>query len=288
MVGWAKEAPAAQIAVVLSGDHTPYQNMARDLTEHLSPLGHSLQTWQLDEFQQGGLTADADLVVAIGTTAASWLFRHLPQKTPMVYCLVTDPPFRIESRQVYGVVTEVPVRDQFKIIDEALPDARKIGMLYREDAPDAKTRLQTLESQLPDGWALHAVAVDPGGSFAESLNQLFAGGIDMIWTEPDSQIYNWVSVRSLLLEALRQRTPVYGFSANFVRSGALMGAFIDLDKYTMQVIDLCKRVLRREVTSEDRRIRPIYRTAINPLVARKLAIQLPDEFLRQADTLSGS
>jgi len=59
--------------------------------------------------------------------------------------------------------------------------------------------------------------------------------VDFLIAVPDAELYNSATVQPLLLASLEQRLPIVGFSAAFVRAGALIGIypnFRDLGRQT--------------------------------------------------------
>jgi len=48
---------------------------------------------------------------------------------------------------------------------------------------------------------------------------------DSVLMVPDVQVFNAASVKRLLLWGVRQKTPVWGFSENVIKAGALAGQY---------------------------------------------------------------
>jgi putative tryptophan/tyrosine transport system substrate-binding protein len=224
-------ASAGQVAIVLSSQAGPYMQTEGELKVRLVKLGHTTRTTTVEELAKGPAPAAraGEAFVAVGTRAACWLRANLPPAAALAYCMVSDPQANglEEGRITPGVSTDVPLAAQFRLICEALPQAATAGLLYRSDSDKSTRMLAAARAALPKGWKLQAVAVDKHDSVAKAIEDLLGKGVDVVWTAPDSAVCDAATVGSLFLAAIRNNTPVFGFSPAFVRAGALIGVGID-------------------------------------------------------------
>jgi len=277
-------APAAEVLAMLSEDKAPYHLAEEGLGKALAAAGHHLSGRLLvgpsDSIEAGRYAA----VVAIGSKAASFLHDHRPAGVPVLFCMVSDPlgaGLTAEPR-LGGVVADVPLGDQLALIAEALPQARTMGMLYRGDLARSRTQLEQLQALLPSSWRLEAVDIEALASVAEAIDSLFTRPIDLVWTAPDSTIFTEATVRTLLLNALRKRVPVFGFSPSFVRAGALFGIGINPLTQGAQSATMLLARLAGERAATDQLIPPDYEIEVNLVVAHKLALDLPAALVGRA------
>jgi len=292
----ARGARAADITIVLSGQASPYVKAEAELRARLVKLGHTTRTIEIGELVKKpdpGRGSGAAFV-AVGTPAAAWLKANLPAQTPLVYCMTSDTeaPAPATGRMMAGVSTNVPLSVQFGLIAEALPRAATIGVLYRSDNEKSARMLADATASLPKGWKIHAVAVDKHESVAKAIDALLAGGADVVWTAPDSSVYDVATVRSLLLAAIRSRTPVFGFSPAFVRAGALLGVGIEPARQGRQaaaIVDLLVKAAAAASSGATTQPRPEqlcpdpeFQLAVNLIVARELSITLPKSLVSRA------
>jgi putative tryptophan/tyrosine transport system substrate-binding protein len=280
-------ASANDVIVVLSQNAVPYAQAEGGLKDQLST--HKINTRTL--LLQDAARNPADLyaasaVVAVGTPAAVWLHNNLPAPTPLLYCMVADPTAAglTTGRTSCGITTDVPLSQQFALIAEALPNARTVGILYRANAPDATRQIQRILDALPRGWQLASVPIDQSSSIADAIDDLTKRHVDVVWTAPDSTIYDTASVRALLLATLRTNTPVFGFSPAFVRAGALVGIGVDPQAQGQQVAGLTLQVLQTPDSKTIQQINPAgkFQIAVNLIVADKLGLQLPQDLVHRA------
>ncbi|MCP4592750.1 MAG: hypothetical protein GY842_18600 [bacterium] len=302
----ARGALAEEITIALSSKAAPYVEAANELKNQLVGAGHTIRTVEIGKAtKKSDLKGDSDaMFVAVGTPATTWLKANLPAQSPLVYCMTTDIEKVAKTgaptakRKIAGVSTKVPLKVQFGLIAEALPRATTIGVLYRSDKSKSVSLLADVKANLREGWKLHAVAVDKHKSVAKAIDALLAGDVDVVWTAPDSSVYNVATVRSLLLTAIRSRTPVFGFSRGFVRAGALLGVGIKPAHQGRQAAALVELLLKSagatspSATSQPRSKQlypdPEFQLAVNLIVARKLSLTLPKSLISRAVHVFGS
>lgn len=301
MAAGADGARAAEVTVVVSSKASPYAKAEKELRARLAKLGHNARTVELAELAKSkpARPGDSDVYVAVGTPATAWLKTHLPGRAPLVYCMTSEAeaPVQDNGRKLAGVSTRVPLHSQFGLIAEALPKATKMGVLYHSDNKNSVSILEGVKVGLPKSWQLHAVAVDKHESPAKAIAALLSQGVDVVWTAPDSSVYGVATVRSLLLAAIRSRTPVFGFSPAFVRAGALLGVGIDPTRQGRQAAGLVDPLLKaaKETSAATTRPKPEsltaepeFEIAVNLVVARALSITLPKGLVDRAAHVIGA
>lgn len=286
----AEEPEAREIIVVLSSQAKPYKDAQAALAEQLGKQGLKCVGVQLSDFDGDRLkellAQKPAAFVGIGSDAAQALHVKVPAEIPVVYCLVTDPQGLglDKGRVTQGITLDVPLKSQFGLIGQALPQARTLGMLYKSKTERGGRLLKAVREALPEGWQLEAVDLDAQESVAKALETLFKRKVDVVWTAPDSAVFDASTVRALLLGALREKVPVFGFSKPFVRSGALLGVGIEPQAQGEQAAQLLTQVLRARVKPDARLVEaPAFEVALNQVVAEQLSIKFSEELTRRAD-----
>jgi len=183
---------------------------------------------------------------------------------------------------ISGYSSVVPLKSQFKVIADALPKVRTVGMLYNSKTKKGQEFLKTVKANLPKGWRLEAVAIDKYKSVAEAINNLFERDIHIVWTAPDSTIYNRATVRSLLLTSIRRKVPVFGFSLSFVKAGSLLGTTIDPETQGKQTAQMIHRSLQAKNQKIEMHEEVKYEVALNLIVAEQLDITLPKTMITKS------
>lgn len=289
LVGTLISPRAAEIVSVASSDAVPYRAAHEALVRRLTQAGHQVRLVGMEQLLANGLTAlgSPACVVAIGSPAAIWLHGQKPA-VPLTYCLVGNPERAglLTPPAANGVTTDIPVTEQVTLLRETLPGVRTIGVLYRESDAESRQQTASLRAHLPEDVVLEVVAIDQHATPAAAIDTLLTRHIDLVWTFPDSTIWNEATVRSLLLTALRRKIPVFGFSTAFVRAGALVGVGLDPAKQGTQAGALVIDVLAGKA-APGQVVVPSYEICLNLVVAKKLSLTLPRPLLERATQVFG-
>lgn len=293
VLGTAQGSLASEVVLVLSSEAGPFQQAGQAAVDRLQREGYKTTSRVLEDDrerdEQWLRNAQADAYLAIGSKAARLVQHTLPPEAKITYCMVTDPEsLGLIERGAVGVSADVPIESQFELIAEALPRARKIGMLYRSDRPRSQRIRDRTQEALPGhGWRLEAVAINEHASTAEAIDALLSRQIDIVWTAPDSSVFDSATVRSLLLGSVRRRVPVFGFSASFVRAGALLGVSITPQRQGERAGDLTAELIKRRQSEVDfgRVTTPNFNVSVNLIVAEAINIDLPRSLVDRAQTV---
>jgi putative ABC transport system substrate-binding protein len=284
----AMSAHAAEIVIVRSSDAEPYVQAGAAIQARLVQEHQSVRNLLAKDLSGQGLGAgigQADAVVAVGTPAARWLQKQLPANVKLVYCMVSNAPDAglLEGRASTGVTTDIPIEDQIKLIAEALPKARSVGILYRGDAIESKAVLELLRNSMPNNWNVQAVGVNDFPSIADAIGALIEKRVDVIWTAPDPKIFDTAAVRTLLLAAMRAKIPVWGFSPAFVRAGALLGVGVEPAAQGQQAAELVMQAVSGHSSALERVVAPErFQIAVNLIVAKQLELEVPESLTQRA------
>lgn len=278
--------------LVLSADAEPYR---RAEAAFRRSWDGGADTAMLSELRGRGAAAIASsghaIFVAVGTEAAAWLRAALPEGASMVYCMVADPDGAglTGPPRIHGVSTAVSLDAQLSLLSETLPRARTIGALYRSDRDHSRRQIEALSDALPPGWRVEAVAIDAHASVSAAIDEMLSRGVDVVWTAPDSAVYDVNTIRGLLLASLRRNVPVFGFSAAFVRAGALVGIGVDSATQGKQAAEIAGRLRgspahRQQTPASESPIylEPEFEVAVNLVVAERLSVSIPRRVVDRA------
>lgn len=286
----------ADLVIVKSSGAAPYKVAAKSLADALERNGNTSRVVLLKELSSkdlDGATEKRSAFFAVGTKAAVFLKDRLPEGVTLTYCMVVAPTARgLTGRSnTLGVSTEVPLVAQFQLMEEALPDVRRVGVLYRSKDGSSAKRLKRARLSLPAEWQIEAIDVDGHASFAQALDELFRRRPDLIWTTGDRSVYASATIRALLLAAIRRKTPVFGFSAPAVRAGALLGVAVDPKSQGRRAGALFQSFSGGAAgpwgSGPDGAERTAHQSsdvhiAVNRVVAEQLGVTLPDGLVQKA------
>lgn len=279
ILAWSALSGAAEVAVVISADTTPYREVAQAVR---SRLGNAASISILPAQTLNGPKRQAyDYLVAVGSQAAQAalaseldaqiLLTLLPRND--VDRLIADRRRGNDHRSISAIYLDQPFGRQMDLIRLALPEAARIGVLLGPDSGNQRAALQSaaLERRLH----LNAQKVEREGDLAFALNRLLPE-VDVLLALPDPVIFNPGSIQLILLGAYRQKRPLVGFSPSYVRAGAILSLHSTPEHIGHQAAEMLLTAFSRGRLPASQYPHR-FAIASNPHVARSLGIDLQDE-----------
>jgi ABC-type uncharacterized transport system substrate-binding protein len=273
-------AVAARVAVVLSDDSVPYQEVYRAVLAHLEGSPHELRRTYAQDLTTNALDG-AQLAVTVGVRAAESV-ANLPVRTPVLAVLVprswygkTGRPRLSDGgrRSVSAIFLDQPFERKAHLISLALPEARRVGVLL---SAEQETLVGELESALQRQQLGLVLGILPSeGRLMNTLENVLSES-DVLLAETDPRVFNRNTAQSLFLTSYRYRTPVLGYSHSLTRAGALLSLHSSPAQIGRQAAESAMAVLQGGRFPQPSH--PVYfSVSINEQVARSLGYTLPPE-----------
>lgn len=280
--GAAEQALASRVAVVLSDDSAPYEEIYQAIRAHLAGSPH-----EAGRLNASGLTTaslgEARLAVAVGVRAADAL-TALSVRPPVLAVLVPRAWYLKTGRArlsegdrhaVSAIYLDQPFERQARLIRLALPEVRRVGVLLGPDQ-------EWLAGEL--GEALQAQQLRPvhqtlpaGERLIRPLEKVLAGA-DLLLAVPDPLVFNRNTAQSLFLTSYRYRVPVLGYSQSLTRAGALLSLHSSPAQIGREAAEWVSSALQGPAVRLPPPAHPAYASvSVNEQVARSLGIALPSE-----------
>ena len=276
------QAVAARVAVVLSDDAAPYQEVYQVIRAYLDDTPH-----EASRVYAEGLTAaslnDARLAVAVGVGAADAL-AALPERPPVLAILVPRAWYlktgraRLSAgsrRNQSAIYLDQPFERQALLIRLALPDVRRVGVLLSTEQSglvselDAALRAQRL--------SLVYATLTEGERLITPLETVLSEA-DLLLALPDPLVFNRNTAQSLFLTSYRYRDPVLGYSRSLTRAGALLSLHSSPAQIGRQAAEWVANAIQGSAVRLPPPAYPSYfSVSINDQVARSLGFTLPSE-----------
>jgi putative ABC transport system substrate-binding protein len=276
------QAVAARVAVVLSDDSAPYQEIHQAMRVYLEDRGH-----EVGQVYAGSLTAaslgEPRLTVAVGVRAAESL-ASLPVRSPILAVLVPRAWYiktgraRLNDggrRSASAIYIDQPFERQAKLIRLAFPAARRVGVVLSADQSELLGEL---------GDALRAKQLGLVHSLLDKDERLITplesvlSEADLLLAVPDPQVFNRHTAQSLFLTSYRYRVPVLGYSRSLTRAGALLSLHSSPAQIGRQAAEWVNSALREPGTRLPSPAYPAYfGVSVNEQVARSINVPLPPE-----------
>lgn len=230
----------------------------------------------------------ADVMVGIATPSAQAL-ANSSQDIPIVLGAVTDPEGSglVKSNEapggnITGVSDLTPIKEQFSLIKEILPEAQTIGILYSSSEDNSIVQAdQAIEIAEEMGLDTQVMTVSSTNDVAQVASTL-AAQVDAIWVPTDNTIAS--AMNTLVSAADSNLIPVFPAVDTMVEEGGL--ATVGLDQYELGRLtgEMVVAILNGDADPSTTPIRYLDQgdIIINEEKAEQLGLTIPTQVLEKA------
>ena len=217
------------------------------------------------------------LYVALGAEACSLLGRT-PAPAPVLCALLPRASFERVLREsgrragasLSALYLNQPLGRQLDLMRMALPQARRVGVLWGADAQASEAMLEAAAQAR--GLKVVGVPVKPDEPVFNGLKKILDES-DLLLALADPQIYNSSSIQNILLASFRAQVPMLAFSPAYVRAGALMAVYSTPAQIGQQAGSIARGVLQGQPLGVPQY--PLqFEVSVNEHVARSLGLKL--------------
>lgn len=280
-------AAQATDVVIVSSERSPaYAQAAQALVSELERRGGARDEILLLTATEFAGVADLrpKLFVALGAQAAQALAQEaLP--APVLCALLPRSSFervlrassRKASSQFSALYLDQPLSRQLGLIGLALPEARRIGVLWGPESQAQAPALTTLAQAR--GLRLLAASVEQDQQLFPALKAVLEDA-DVLLALADPEVFNSNSIQNILLTSFRARVPLVAFSPAYVQAGALLALHVTPEQVGQQVATLVAAVLQGKALPATPLYSRDFSVAVNGHVARSLGLTLDAAVLR--------
>nr|WP_315496211.1 ABC transporter substrate binding protein [uncultured Rhodoferax sp.] len=293
LVGWALWGAGLALAaevLVLSSERSPsYTDASQAAVSELVRLGvrrTDIALLYVPELTPGelGATQGAKVWITLGSDA---LARALARegRPPVVSALIPRLGFERLLREspgktaapVVAVYLDQPFGRQLDLMHHALPDVKRVGVLWGQESLLQQANLQA---------AAQARGVELVAGVVPTSTSLFTGlktvldGADVLLAVADPQVYNGATISNILLATYRARVPMVAFSPAYVKAGAMLAVYSTPRQIGVQAGALARTVLQGGAVPASQY--PLeFSVAVNEHVARSLGMVLDEATLNE-------
>ena len=285
-VGWVS---AAEV-LVLSSERSPsYTDASQAAVSELVRLGvrrTDIALLYVPELTPGelGATQGAKVWITLGSDA---LARALARegRPPVVSALIPRLGFERLLREspgktaapVVAVYLDQPFGRQLDLMHQALPDVKRVGVLWGQESLLQQANLQAAAQTR--GVELVAGVVPTSTSLFTGLKTVLDGA-DVLLAVADPQVYNGATISNILLATYRARVPMVAFSPAYVKAGAMLAVYSTPRQIGVQAGALARTVLQGGAVPASQY--PLeFSVAVNEHVARSLGMVLDEATLNE-------
>lgn len=286
---WCATVRAAQeVAILLSEDAPAHREVAETIRAELRGVAgvQIILASAFADLPRGELQA----VVAVGAKAARAASGET--RLPVLNVLLPRRAFEriaAENRRTADVhrysavfLDQAPKR-QLDLIRLALPGATRVALLLGEESEPlyAAFKDAAVEKRL----SISAQKANAGQDIFPALQKLLDEA-DVLLAMPDPAVFSSATIPNILLTTYRRRVPVVGFSASYVRAGAVLALYSSPAQIGAQAADMVRTALATGQLPSPQYPRQFI-VDTNPYVARSLGLAIEsaaalEEKLRRA------
>lgn len=217
------------------------------------------------------------LYVALGAEACGLLGRT-PAPAPVLCALLPRASFERVLREsgrragasLSALYLNQPLGRQLDLMRLALPQARRVGVLWGADSQASEALLESAAQAR--GLKVVGVPVKPDEPVFNGLKKILDES-DLLLALADPQIYNSGSIQNILLASFRAQVPMLAFSPAYVRAGALMAVYSTPAQIGQQAGLIARGVLQGQPLGVPQY--PLqFEVSVNEHVARSLGLKL--------------
>jgi putative ABC transport system substrate-binding protein len=282
-------AKPASVAVLVSAKK-PFFEAVDGLSRVLESAGIEVEVFTLEDYpeRRRGVLKERMIqqafgcYIGVGPWAADFIWRELDRpEIPALYTMVVDPEKRLpQTRDLCGISMNVPISTQVLKITTALPDAKRIGLLYDPQFNDSFF-IQAKEIAERFDRRIVPLRVSSSKDIPEILERNLMN-VDALWLIIDETVTLLETIVQDIIEtALMERVPVIGYNRFHYESGAALSFILDYETLGEQTGHLVMETLRSCVCQSPD---PEFTVQVNRKVIERLDIQLGEEVLGEGMT----
>ena len=277
--GLACAAPAqkieqANVTIVLSERNGIYEEFGNTLDKLLS--GYKISHQIIDASQP---IPDSGLAIGVGIKAATAIAAS--DAPAVINALITkashekllhDFPARAAAASMTAIYLNQPIHRQAHLVAAIMQGKRNVGILYSNATRDLDELRQVFKEH---ALRLQEQRVDQSQTLPGALQELLLGRSDILFALPDADIYNDSTIRNILLATYRRGIPLIGYSAGYVKAGALCAIFSSPTQIATQTALLIAKFNDTHMLPASQYSRE-FEVMVNTQVADSLGFQIKD------------
>lgn len=229
-----------------------------------------------------------DIVVGIATPSAQAL-ANVTKKTPIVLSGVTDPKGSglvkdntHTGNNITGVSDQAPIKKQFELIHQIMPELKDIGIIYTSSDPSATTQMKQFKKVAEESRIkVHLGSISSLNDLTQVTRSLIPN-VQAIYVPTDNTVAS--GLNNIKAITTQSKTPVFPAAETMMKDGGL--ATIGLSQYEIgrqtgkMIVDLLKN--NKKPSNTPIKFIKDGKLIINMKQADALHIKIPQKLIDQA------
>ncbi|AXQ77737.1 ABC transporter substrate-binding protein [Streptococcus chenjunshii] len=200
------------------------------------------------------LVQDNDLVLGIATPAAQAL-ATATSDLPVLFTAVTDPvsaklvdSMKKPGANVTGTSDLSPIDKQVELLQEVLPDVKKVGIMYTTNERNSEVQVDEAKKAFKAAGIETVVKGISSTNDVQDTAKSLMNQTEVLFIPTDNTIVSSISLITDLSKEMK--IPVVGGSADVVESGVLFSYGADYEALGRQTAQLAIKILEGEEPSD--------------------------------------
>lgn len=178
-----------------------------------------------------------------------------------------------ELKRFSAIFLDQPWSRQFALIHRAMPHRKRVGILLGRESAELGPSLVAAAKDNELVTRIETVTDD--ADLLPSLKRLLASS-DTLLAVPDASIYNRANIASILLSSYHAEVPMIGFSASYVKAGALVSLYSQPSQIAQQVAEIVQSMSSGGALPAPQSPR-YFSISVNPQVKRSLEVKMDED-----------
>ena len=240
----------------------------------------SAQTMIMQQFKND----KKDLVFAISTPTAQAAMAQIDPATPIVFASVSDPAGAglVGKSNITGTSGAPEIESNLKLIKEAFPNAKKIGVLYNTSEQNSVVQVKMLKELAPKyGFEVVAESSTNANEMVSALAKI-SKEIDVFYAIQDSTLVTYF--KNLSEKMNEQKIPIIGSNEVYTNLGGLISQGTTDYQIGYRAGEMAVEILKNGKKPSDIKIESVQMPtiSINKANMELLGIKLPESVLSKA------
>ena len=241
----------------------------------------SAQTMIMQQFKND----KKDLVFAISTPTAQAAMAQIDPATPIVFASVSDPAGAglVGKSNITGTSGAPEIESNLKLIKEAFPNSKKIGVLYNTSEQNSVVQVKMLKELAPKyGFEVIAESSTNANEMVSALAKI-SKEIDVFYAIQDSTLVTYF--KNLSEKMNEQKIPIIGSNEVFTNLGGLISQGTTDYQIGYRAGEMAVEILKNGKKPSDIKIESVQKPtiSINKANMELLGIKLPESIISKAE-----
>ena len=231
-----------------------------------------------------------DLVLAIATPTAQAAAQTIID-IPVLFTAVTEPEEAglVESWEkpgsnISGTSDLNPVKEQLELIQEILPGAKSVGIIYSSGEVNSDVQVELAKEAAKDlGLTIKEATVTNSSEVAQATVSL--GDVDAIYIPTDNRVTE--GLEAVIQYSESNQIPLFGAENGQVERGAIATYGISYTDLGYQTGQMAIRILEDGENPGDMPVETLdtIEFILNPAAAERMGVTLTEELIAKADRI---